>query len=543
MSKEQLEEESLLLEEVTNSEYPSYKEIVALNIRRKAGDKIARDEMITRNIKLAAWYARRRVGGDPNDSRFQDVFQEASIGLMKAVDRYDHNLGSSLGTYAHWYMRMQVNRFYYENGKTIRVNEHVQALIKKIKNSAHELQGELGRKPTVEEISDAVGMTINKVTELFLIPMGTKSLDEEMEGHDGDGGEFITVVADPNARTPSEIAIIIDDSKIAAEQLEDLLEHIQQNSMFSELGSETCMRMFSSRYGIFGCSEGEQTLETVGREFGISRERVRQICQKVFKMRAKLDLSLPNAHTLKRVVNNLRTAIEIKGVESTPLRSLWLAGVSSENNQESTANQLIDSDNSNEGIVRRLKSLAQQINSIKYEAEDSLVILAASRDFNVPEKDAAYILASSTDTTNIPELTLEELRSKYTLTILCSDPKAIWERQGKLFPTQIPEAKEKLIELRRKKGNVEKLIPTLSGIPVVIKESLCARYGLNGSEANVDDNTFAMTAEIRVQDVRQVLLNLWGKIKKAAGANAITSDEEYLQTVDRIEYWTLLIEE
>ena len=532
-------EERLLKKETATRDYPTHEEMISLNIRRLQGDLKAREEMIVRNLGLARWFACRLTGG-PNSQTYNDVFQEACIGLMRAIDKFDHIKypDNQLSTIARWEMKARVTRAYYTTGRMIRVDQKKQSEINRVKDIAQRLKVKLNRKPELEEIAKEAGLRVKRVRTLFLTPSATtSSLDAKTIS--GDGDELFNFVPDTNTMAPDEIVGFFDDSLIIIKQLEELLHYIRNNSKFNDLNSETHLRMFSSRYGIFGRTSGEQTLETVGQEFGVTREYIRLVCDRIFQMRTRLCYPIKNEQELGISLNILRTCIEDIGLESANPRHLWLAGIAPKDNKPEDSRGA--ENNSTEAILGRLLDLVRQL-GVPQKHEKAVVILAASEDFNISEKEACFAL--NTQITKIQPLTLEleQLRLKYNVEVLSSNPKAIWERQGKLFPAQIPEAERILERLQQNSQKAREAILALENIPDSFKVAICARYGLNGSDGNADDSVFAQTIDIRKSDVKRVLNNLWGNINKRSGnSDIVVSDEGYLLATEEVKYWTLLL--
>jgi RNA polymerase sigma factor (sigma-70 family) len=531
----ELEEERLLEEEMAEKNYPSREEMAKLNVRRLAGDEKAREKMIVGNLPMATWYAFRQTGG-PINPRFDDVCQEASIGIMEAVDRFDHNKPGSFGTYAMWLIRQRVNRSWHNTASTIRVGVNARQEATKVKDTARKLQVELGRKPEPEEISKVTGFSVEKIGRLFRIPMGTASLDEKLGIDEGKGSEMMEIVPDEKTRTPDQVAALIDDGKAIVDQLEDLLAHLEEKLGSSYANCQTGVRIFSSRYGLFGRPAGGKNLEEVGVEFGITRERVRQICAKAFKLRRIGGYSFQSESELNSSLEILRSSIETVGPENVPARHLWIAGLSTSVKIVERPVEVID--NSDEAILGRLIGLAKDMDLGESEAR-KLAATAGITDFNIPQKSASYILATRIEKPSDPKA-LKKMRSGYKLEILCSDPIEIWERQGQLFPSQLKEARSKLRAQRKMKEHAEDNIKAMTDVPEEFKDALLHRYGLNGSNTcDTDDDTFSEIAGIRKNYVGQVLRNLWSQVSK--GGTAITSDEQFLKTTNEIPYWELLV--
>jgi RNA polymerase primary sigma factor len=219
-------------------------------------EKIARDHLTESNLRLVVSIAKKYIG---HGISFQDAIQEGNLGLMRAVDRFDLHKGFKFSTYATWWVRQAVSRSIADQARTIRVPVHVIENINKIMRITRELSQEYGRKPTTEEIAEWIGITTEKVRELLKIAQLPVSLELPI-GKDGDS-YLGDLVPDPNAVQPLDNA-----SK--------LLLKAQIKEALSTLTPRECSLMKLR----FGLDDGRQrTLEEVGLEFSITRERVRQI--------------------------------------------------------------------------------------------------------------------------------------------------------------------------------------------------------------------------------------------------------------------------
>jgi RNA polymerase primary sigma factor len=218
--------------------------------------KIARDYLTESNLRLVVSIAKKYIG---HGISFQDAIQEGNLGLMRAVDRFDLHKGFKFSTYATWWVRQAVSRSIADQARTIRVPVHVIENINKIMRITRELSQEYGRKPTTEEIAEQIGITAEKVRELLKIAQLPVSLELPI-GKDGDS-YLGDLVPDPNAVQPLDNA-----SK--------LLLKAQIKEALATLTPRECSLMKLR----FGLDDGRQrTLEEVGLEFSITRERVRQI--------------------------------------------------------------------------------------------------------------------------------------------------------------------------------------------------------------------------------------------------------------------------
>src|SRR5690625_1442889 len=229
---------------------------IELAARIKKGDKAARDQMITANLRLVVKIAHDYANfGLP----LIDLISEGNIGLIKAVERFDPAKGGKLSTYAAWWIKQSIKRALANQSKTIRLPVHLVDKISKMRRTAMQLQEELGREPTDEEIAAAVEMPVNRVAHLKSVSVRPTSLDAPI-GED-DTTHFGDLVGDENAPTPFEN---LRDKTLRAEVMD----------MIDRLGEREA-EIIKLRFGLEG--RNPQTLEEVGEIFGITRERVRQL--------------------------------------------------------------------------------------------------------------------------------------------------------------------------------------------------------------------------------------------------------------------------
>jgi len=217
--------------------------------------RLAADEMVQGNLRLAVSIAKRYTF---RGLSFPDLIQEGNIGLMKAVSRYDYRTGFRFSTFASWWIRQTITRAIYDQSRTIRIPIHLLELRGKYYRAYHELLRETGREPTLAEVAGRVGVSEDKIRDILNLSQNSTSLETPV-GDDGD------VLADfiENADAPSPI------EHMGEEQLKD-----QINQALEELEDRE-KRILMLRFGLGG--NRTHTLEEVGREFSLSRERVRQI--------------------------------------------------------------------------------------------------------------------------------------------------------------------------------------------------------------------------------------------------------------------------
>ena len=243
------------------------------------GDKAAKDELTEANLRLVVSIAKRHVG---KGMYFLDLIQEGNLGLMKAVDKFDHSKGYKFSTYATWWIRQAITRAIADQARTIRIPVHMVETIHKVSRTARTLLQKLGREPNTDEIAKELGMTADKVRDIMKIAQDPVSLEtpigEEEDSHLGD------FVEDHDSPAPSDSAA----ASLLREQLFAVLKTLTDRE------AEVIML----RYGLI--DGRSRTLEEVGKKFDITRERIRQIEAKALRK-----LRHPSrSKTLKDYLNN-----------------------------------------------------------------------------------------------------------------------------------------------------------------------------------------------------------------------------------------------
>ena len=233
-----------------------------LTMRMADGDTYARDRLVEANLRLVVSIAKRYVG---RGMHLLDLIQEGNLGLIKAVEKFDYTKGFKFSTYATWWIRQAITRAIADQARTIRIPVHMVETINKVKKVSSTLLHENGHEPTAEEIAEVMNIAPDKVREILRVAQEPVSLETPIgEEEDSHLGDFIP---DEEAQVPAEAAY----QSLLREQLSEVLSTLTPRE-------EKVLRLR------FGLEDGRpRTLEEVGKEFNVTRERIRQIEAKALR--------------------------------------------------------------------------------------------------------------------------------------------------------------------------------------------------------------------------------------------------------------------
>ncbi|MDY4964323.1 MAG: RNA polymerase sigma factor RpoD [Ruminococcus callidus] len=252
----------MYLKEIGKVPLLSAEEEIELAKRMELGDQEAKKRLAEANLRLVVSIAKRYVG---RGMLFLDLIQEGNLGLIKAVEKFDYRKGYKFSTYATWWIRQAITRAIADQARTIRIPVHMVETITKVKKVSSQLLHENGHDPTADEIAEKLEMPVEKVREIMRIAQDPVSLETPIgEEEDSHLGDFIP---DDDAPAPAEAASLI----LLKEQLNEVLSTLTEREA----------KVLKLRFGL---EDGRsRTLEEVGREFEVTRERIRQIEAKALR--------------------------------------------------------------------------------------------------------------------------------------------------------------------------------------------------------------------------------------------------------------------
>ncbi|HEY9575613.1 MAG TPA: RNA polymerase sigma factor RpoD, partial [Lachnospiraceae bacterium] len=252
----------MYLKEIGKVPLLTAEEEIELAKRMEEGDEEAKKRLAEANLRLVVSIAKRYVG---RGMLFLDLIQEGNLGLIKAVEKFDYNKGFKFSTYATWWIRQAITRAIADQARTIRIPVHMVETINKLIRISRQLLQELGREPVPEEIAQEMNMSVERVREILKISQEPVSLETPIgEEEDSHLGDFIQ---DDNVPVPADAAAFT----LLKEQLAEVLDTLTEREK----------KVLTLRFGL---EDGRaRTLEEVGKEFSVTRERIRQIEAKALR--------------------------------------------------------------------------------------------------------------------------------------------------------------------------------------------------------------------------------------------------------------------
>jgi len=250
----------MYLKEIGKTPLLKSEEEVALAKRKDKGEEKARQQLMKANLRLVVSIAKKYVHRSPNLS-ILDLIQEGNIGLSRAVEKFDHRKGFKFSTYATWWIRQAITRALADQSRTIRIPVHMVETISKYTQIKRKLTQELGRVPLAEEIANEMGIEVSKVHYIQKISQEVISLETPLDKNESEGVTLSDFVKDDQSLTPEQLA----NQTLLRNQLKEIINDLSPREQ----------KILSMRFGLE--DNVTHTLEEVGKEFGVTRERIRQI--------------------------------------------------------------------------------------------------------------------------------------------------------------------------------------------------------------------------------------------------------------------------
>ncbi|MDP3052582.1 MAG: sigma-70 family RNA polymerase sigma factor [bacterium] len=250
----------MYLKEIGKTPLLKAEEEVSLAKRKERGEEAARQQLMKANLRLVVSIAKKYVHRSPNLS-ILDLIQEGNIGLSRAVEKFDYRKGFKFSTYATWWIRQAITRALADQSRTIRIPVHMVETISKYTQIKRKLTQELGRMPLAEEIANEMGIEVSKIHYIQKISQEVISLEMPLDENESEGVTLSDFIPDNQSLTPEQLA----SHTLLRNQLKEIISDLSPREQ----------RILSMRFGLE--DNVTHTLEEVGKEFGVTRERIRQI--------------------------------------------------------------------------------------------------------------------------------------------------------------------------------------------------------------------------------------------------------------------------